>query len=139
MRIGIISRFNPHVDKKAHSGILYKINQSIENAGIETVWIHNPVPTLYKVLQFACRAYHYLFGKCIYLDRTFIGTKLLASTIDSNKLYECDFVIVVIILWLYIISMCLLLVELANLSYIIAMPLLNLQTIIICIICLDGT
>lgn len=95
MRIGIISRFNPQIDKKAHSGILYKINQSIENAGIETVWIPNPVPALYKVLHFACRAYHYMFGRCIYLDRTFIGARLLASTIDLRKIEECDYVMAI--------------------------------------------
>lgn len=95
MKIGIVSRFNPHIDKKAHSGILYKINQSLENAGLETVWIPNPIPLSYKLLYFLCRIYHFVFGKCIYLDRTIIGSKLLASTIDLSKVEDVDYIMVI--------------------------------------------
>ena len=95
-KIGIVSAFDPHSDRKAHSGILYKINEAIENAGFETVWIKNPFPLQYKWI---CRLITLLnrFGiaKGVYFDRTFLGAKLLASTIDYTKIDSCDYIMVV--------------------------------------------
>ena len=50
LKIGIVSAYNPHIDKKAHSGILNKINNALENANCETVWIKNSIPLSYKIL-----------------------------------------------------------------------------------------
>lgn len=95
-KIGIVSAFDPHSDRKAHSGILYKINEAIENAGFETVWIKNPFPLRYKWI---CRIIALLnrvgIAKGVYFDRTFLGAKLLASTIDYTEIDSCDYIMVV--------------------------------------------
>lgn len=95
-KIGIVSAFNPHLDKKAHSGILFKINESIEKAGFETVWVKNPFPFWYKLI---CKIIGVLnkvgLLRGVYFDRTIWGAKLLASTIDYNAVERCDYVMVV--------------------------------------------
>lgn len=37
--IGYVSQANPFEDKKAWSGLIYKIREGIENAGYNVVWI----------------------------------------------------------------------------------------------------
>lgn len=95
-KIGIVSAFDPHTDKKAHSGILYKINESIEKAGFETVWIKNPFPFSYRWI---CKSIVLLnkigIFRGVYFDRTFWGAKLLASTIDYSQVETCDYIMVV--------------------------------------------
>lgn len=34
-KIGIVSAFDPHSDRKAHSGILYKINEASKMLGLK--------------------------------------------------------------------------------------------------------
>lgn len=95
-KIGIVSQFDPHTDKKAHSGILYKINEAIEKAGIETVWIKNPLPWEYKII---CKIFGLLnrlgINHGVYLDRTIIGAKMLARTIDYEAAKDVDYVMAI--------------------------------------------
>lgn len=96
MKIGIVSQFNPHADKKAHSGILYKINEAVEKAGFETVWIRNPRPFLFvfiaRIITFLARIG---IKTNIYFDRTIWGAKLLASTVDKNAVEQVDYLLVI--------------------------------------------
>lgn len=95
-KIGIVSAFDPYTDRKAHSGILYKINEAIREAGLETIWVKNPFPFWYRWI---CRLIALLnrFGilKGVYFDRTFLGAKLLASTIDYSAINKCDYIMVI--------------------------------------------
>lgn len=95
-KIGIVSAFDPHKDRKAHSGILFKINEAIEKAGFETVWVRNPFPFWFRVI---CKCISLLnkFGllRGVYFDRTFWGAKMCASTIDYAAVEECDYLMVV--------------------------------------------
>ena len=95
-KIGIVSQFDPHTDKRAHSGILYKINEAIEKVGIETVWIKNPLPWEYKII---CKIFGLLnrlgINHGVYLDRTIIGAKMLARTIDYEAAKDVDYVMAI--------------------------------------------
>lgn len=94
-KIGIVSAFDPHSDRKAHSGILYKINEAIEKAGFETVWVKNPVPQSYRLLcKFQTLINLLGIKKHIYLNYTKFGAKLLASTIDRTEAEKCDYLMV---------------------------------------------
>lgn len=94
-RIGIVSIYDPHNDKKAHSGILYRINQAVENAGFETVWIRNSKPLLYIII---CKLIGLLgkirFLKGLHFNRTWIGVKLMSSTLDTHTIETCDYLLV---------------------------------------------
>ena len=93
--IGIVSLYNPKTDLKAHSGILYKINKAVKDAGYETRWIRIQIPISYKFLSLCCRVIHKLTGHTIYLDRTFIGSKLICNTIDNEALMQSDVVMII--------------------------------------------
>lgn len=95
-KIGIVSAFDPHSDRKAHSGILYKINEAIEKAGIETVWIKNPLPWKYKIICKILGLFKRLgFNHGVYFDRTTIGAKILAQTIDYKSAKDVDYVMAI--------------------------------------------
>lgn len=95
-KIGIVSAFDPHTDRKAHSGILFKINRSIEAAGFETVWVRNPKPFLYSILCKIIAVFQKIgLLKGLYLDHTVLGSKLLASTIDKKAIAGCDYLMVI--------------------------------------------
>lgn len=104
LKVGVVSAFNPHTDLKAHSGILSKINKSIENSGCETIWIKNPPSVLYKVLGKIAKLCNLVFKKRIYIDRTYLGSYLLASTIDQKAVDDCDYIMVIhyfhVVYWL---------------------------------------
>lgn len=94
-KIGIVSAFDPHKDKKAHSGILFKINESIEKADFETVWVRNPVPFSFKLFAKIVTGLKLLgMKKGVYLNHTKLGAKLLASTIDYKAARNCDYLVV---------------------------------------------
>ena len=94
-KIGIVSAFDPHTDRKAHSGILFKINEAIEKAGFETIWVRNPVPLSYKLIC-KCITFLNMLGMRhhIHLNYTRFGAKLLASTVDRKKADKCDYLMV---------------------------------------------
>lgn len=94
--IGIISRFNPHVDKKAHSGILFKINEAIENAGFKTVWVKNSQS---KPFVFLCKVFALLKMLRLVNNVNFIytklGARLMAKTIDKKAIKQCDYLVAI--------------------------------------------
>jgi glycosyltransferase involved in cell wall biosynthesis len=100
MKVGIISFFDPHTDKRAQSGILHKINQSIALAGFETLWIKVREPMLYKLLIVFGRIVHKLTSRTIYWDRTLIGTYVLAKTLNYKAIEECDVLVFVHNYWI---------------------------------------
>lgn len=95
LKIGIISAYDPHNDKKAHSGILNKINVALENANCETLWIKNTIPFSYKILGKIAKVFNLIFKKQINIERTYIGSYLLASTIDKKVINKCDYIMVI--------------------------------------------
>ena len=95
LKIGIVSAYNPHIDKKAHSGILNKINNALENANCETIWIKNSTPLSYKILGKVAKLFNLIFKKNIYIDRTYVGSYLLASTINKKLIEKCDYIMVI--------------------------------------------
>jgi glycosyltransferase involved in cell wall biosynthesis len=104
IRVGIVSAFNPHIDKKAHSGILYRINQAIEDAGCTTIWIRNKESKLYKLFARICGILNMIFSKKIYFDRTILGSYLLYYTLDKKSISTVDYIVVIhyfhVVYWL---------------------------------------
>src|SRR5665647_1045756 len=95
IQVGIVSIYDPHNDKKAHSGILSKINEAIENTGCETVWIRNPKSKLYSFLGKITKVANLFFKKNICLDRTYLGSYLLANTIDKKAINQVDYIMII--------------------------------------------
>jgi len=95
LKVGIVSAYNPHTDKKAHSGILAKINEAIENADCETVWIKNSPSLRYNFLGKIAKLCNLLFKKNISIDRTYLGSYLQASTIDKKIIDQVDYIMVI--------------------------------------------
>ncbi len=95
-KIGIVSAFDPHTDRRAHSGILFKINEAIEKAGFETVWVRNPFPFWYKwICRFITLCNKVGILKGVYFDRTYMGAKMCASTIDYAAVEQCDYIMAI--------------------------------------------
>lgn len=90
MKVGFVSVYNPFVDKKAWSGSIYKLRESIENAGYEVVWI--PYKNKSLILSFVLKILRLFIGKniCGY-EYNRIIFKLYALTIDINKCTDCSF------------------------------------------------
>lgn len=96
MIIGYVSPTNPFTDRKAWSGLTYKVRESIERAGYEVIWI--PYKTVSSSIRFwnlILKIYCFLFahGKRFLLGENFPMTaKILASTIQKNEDFEkCDY------------------------------------------------
>lgn len=95
MIIGYVSSTNPFTDRKAWSGLTYKIRESIERAGYEVVWI--PYQTITKGMRFwnlILKVYCFFFahGKRFLLGENFPMTaKKMAKTIVQNEDFQrCD-------------------------------------------------
>lgn len=86
LTVGIVSLYDPHSDKKAQSGILYKINESLENAGFKTIWVKTTKTPVFKFVLFFFRAWHFITKRITYLDRTYIGAYLLSQHIDKKAI-----------------------------------------------------
>lgn len=90
LTVGIVSLYDPHSDKKAQSGILYKINESLENAGFKTIWVKTTKTPVFKFVLFFFRAWHFITKRITYLDRTYIGAYLLSQHIDKKAIEKSD-------------------------------------------------
>lgn len=91
MKIGYICSSSPFQDKKAWSGSIYKLRESIENAGYEVVWIP------YKSGSFKIRLVLYILryflrGKITAYMQNRWFYKLCANSINekSEKFQQCD-------------------------------------------------
>lgn len=93
--IGFISESDPFADRVAWSGTLFKIRESLENAGFNVVWIPVKSNTFIEKVYKACiKLYSKFFcqNKLIVLGvhRPFIA-KLQAKMIKKNAVYHsCD-------------------------------------------------
>lgn len=99
--IGYVSQANPFEDKKAWSGLIYKIREGIENAGYKVVWIpYNADTFKHKVLKGLIKL---RFGKNVLKDHNKYYYKLSADTIDMKLVSKCDYLFFrVEHKWLYI-------------------------------------
>lgn len=91
--IGYVCLSNPFVDRKAWSGIVYKMREAIENAGFNLIWI----PYSDDTLEAKCiTQYLRLYGKL--RGGKYIGgihyeplVRAYARTIDMNLIKQCDY------------------------------------------------
>lgn len=85
--VGFISPFDPFHDKKAWSGTIYKLRESVQNAGYNVKWISiNPSRITKYIITPILK---YVVGKCwIYTDKK---QKLSAKSIRIEELKNCDF------------------------------------------------
>lgn len=87
--IGYVSQANPFEDKKAWSGLIYKIREGIENAGYKVIWIpYNADTFKHKVLKGLIKL---RFGKNVLKDHNKYYYKLSADTIDMKLVSKCDY------------------------------------------------
>jgi glycosyltransferase involved in cell wall biosynthesis len=93
--VGIVSLYDPKTDRKAHSGILYKINEVLEKSGCETIWVRTHIPRSFWLLKQFVRLINKLTGRIIYLDRTFFGSYLLYKDIDKSAIAQSDYLMVI--------------------------------------------
>lgn len=91
MKIGYISDCNPFQDKKAWSGSIYKLRESIEKAGYEVIWI--PYKSTSIWIRFVlCILRCFLHGKITAYTQNRFVYRLYANSIDEkSKIFEqCD-------------------------------------------------
>lgn len=87
--IGYVSQANPFEDKKAWSGLIYKIREGIENAGYNVVWIpYTKDTSKHKILS---RLIKLRFGKNVLKDHNKYYYRLSADTIDMKLVSKCDY------------------------------------------------
>lgn len=86
--IGYISDCSPD-DKKASSGTNYKVCEQLRKIG-EVQWIPAKPVLSYRLLELALKAILKPFHKNISLGFTWIGTKLLSYSVDTNSFAKCD-------------------------------------------------
>lgn len=87
--IGYVSSADPFTDKKAWSGLIYKIRESVEQSGCKVIWI--PMKIDYdqdfvnKIRRKLC-----MMTRHANFEYTTVGAKLLAKSIDLKLLDQCD-------------------------------------------------
>lgn len=88
MLCGYISKENPFEDRFAWSGIIYKVREAIENAGVEVKWIPFNDQKRNRVLDFIlrkCSSHQLITG------HTPWSSYNKAKSIDRSLLKDCDF------------------------------------------------
>ena len=96
-KIGYICSANPFSDRKAWSGLIYKIREAIELAGFEVIWV--PYDSSYKPLSWRNKLnkkYWYYRRKILHKDilggvHSAFEARRYAHTIDMNKVNQCDY------------------------------------------------
>lgn len=95
MVIGYVSPTNPFTDRRAWSGLTYKIRESLESIGIEVVWIpYNTVTFGIHFWNLMLKIYCLLFArrKRFLVGENFpLTAKIMARSIKKNKNFQrCD-------------------------------------------------
>ncbi len=95
MIIGYVSPTNPFTDRKAWSGLTYKVRESIERAGFDVVWIPYKTNSYgIRIWNMLLRTYCFFFahGKRFLLGENFPRTaRIMAKRIEKDKnLQKCD-------------------------------------------------
>jgi len=96
-KIGYVSSVNPFSDRKAWSGLIYKIREAIELAGYEVVWI--PYNLMYKNNTWQYKLNdrywnlrHKIFHKDILGEvHSAFNARRYAQSINLEKVEECDY------------------------------------------------
>lgn len=88
MKIGFISTFSP-TDRKASSGTNYQMAQALARIG-ELVWIPVTPPRYYRYLEMAAKALAKLCKKKVCFNYTYVGARILANSVKTDKISECD-------------------------------------------------
>lgn len=87
--IGYLSFEDPYKDRRAWSGLIYKIRESVEGAGVKVKWI--PIKEN-KLLRYPFLAVlKILFGKHCTSTRTAFHCWIASKGIDKNALKDCDY------------------------------------------------
>ena len=87
--IGFVSYADPYHDRKAWSGTIYKLRESINNAGFSVLWIPvKPNKYLVKLLNLLFKILLGRDKKCTLTDVYF---KLCAKSVDLTLINRCDF------------------------------------------------
>ena len=92
--IGYISESNPFEDRVAWSGLIYKLRESIQQAGYDVVWIPFKTDTKWLKLSNNIRwKIHRLAGGKQILGGVHnpIDSYLYAKTIDDSIIERCDY------------------------------------------------
>ena len=94
MVIGLVTPFNPFEDRKAWSGIIFKVREAIEQAGFDLVWIpYNNRPFIEILLRIVNKIVRVLpFGKEILLGphHPYIA-KLYAESVNEDLVNDVDY------------------------------------------------
>lgn len=88
--IGFVSTSNPHTDRMAWSGIIYKTTEAIKNAGYDVLWIkYSPSP----VLSFIIKAVLFLSGLANnwYWRLTRYFGILCSRSVCIEDIQKCDY------------------------------------------------
>lgn len=95
MIIGYVSPTDPFTDRRAWSGLTYKVRESIERAGFEVVWI--PYSTVTKGMRFwnlilKIYCFFFAYGKRFLLGENFPMTaRIMAKSIKKDEDFQkCD-------------------------------------------------
>ena len=94
--IGYVSPTNPFTDRKAWSGLTYKVRESIERAGYEVVWIpYRTKSTGIRFWNLLLKIYCFFFahGKRFLLGENFPwAARIMARSIEKNADFQrCDY------------------------------------------------
>lgn len=79
--IGYVSEHNPFEDRRAWSGLIYKIREGIENAGYKVKWIPAKKTKLYTLAKTAQKLY---YGKDAMTDFTNLSFRILSKEVQKN-------------------------------------------------------
>lgn len=87
--VGYVNESNPFTNRTAWSGLVYKIRESIENAGFEVVWIksrpNGKIDKLFKTFN------EFVHGNSTMYCHTWSYHLLRALSIDKQLLKQCDY------------------------------------------------
>lgn len=79
--IGYVSEQNPFEDRRAWSGLIYKIREGIENAGFKVKWIPAKRTKLYILAKIVQKLY---YGRSAMTDFNNISFRILAKGVQRN-------------------------------------------------------
>lgn len=81
---GYVSKANPFIDRKAWSGTIFKIRESIEQAGYTVRWIPYTTPFFSKFILGLYHLYAKLTGKNIVYSHIPLIARMEAHSIDKK-------------------------------------------------------
>lgn len=79
--IGYVSEANPFEDRRAWSGLIYKIREGIENAGYKVKWIPAKRTKLFTLAKIVQKLY---YGRSAMTDFNNLSFKILAKEVQKN-------------------------------------------------------